>query len=148
MKRIDVSLNVGMIAPLLDFLQPVLQALRHETAFAPEMAEADRELAGLWREGLIHTQVNDLQIFMRLFDAEFLNSGQITVTEENADAVLRATAAIRIKLRATTLKGISDDDIRNRTVKVGAISEEERTAYAALSLMFQIQDVVLEHLIS
>ena len=58
MKRIEVSLNVGMIAPLLDFLQPVLQALKHETALAPEMAEADRDLAGLWREGLIHTQVD------------------------------------------------------------------------------------------
>ena len=38
MKRIEVSLNVGMIAPLLDFLQPVVQALHHETAFAPEEA--------------------------------------------------------------------------------------------------------------
>lgn len=148
MKRIEVSLNVAMIAPLLDFLQPVVQALQHETAFAPEMAEADRDLAGLWREGLIHTQVNDLGTFMKLFDAEFLNSGQITVTEENADAVLRATAAIRIKLRTSTLAAIADDDIRNRTVNVGAISEEERTAYAALSLMFQIQEVVLEHLVS
>jgi hypothetical protein len=146
MKRIDVTLNVGVIAPLLDFLKPVLKALEKETAFAPEMAEADRELAGLWREGLIHTQVNDCRIFMKLFDAEFLNSGKIVITEENADAVLRATSAIRIKLRVGVLAGVSDHDIRNDCVNLGAVSENERAGYAALLLMKQLQDVVLEHL--
>jgi hypothetical protein len=147
MKRIEVSLNVGMIAPLLDFLRPVLQELEHETAFASEMAEADRELAGLWREGLIHTQVDDCRALMKLFDAEFLNSGQITLTEENADRVLRATSAIRMRLRTGALARISDDAIRSGTVNLGACEESERTAYAALALMRQIQEIVLEHLV-
>lgn len=147
MKRIDVSLNVGVIAPLLDFLKPVLQALQRETALAPEMAEADRDLAGLWREGLIHTQVDDCRRFMKLFDAEFLNTGKITLTEENADAVLRATSAIRMKLRTGVLAALTDDDIRNRNVNLGALAESERSGYAAMLMMEQVQEIVLEHLV-
>jgi hypothetical protein len=146
MKRIDVTLNVGVIAPLLDFLKPVLAALEHETAFAPEMAEADRELAGLWREGLIHTQIEDCRQFMGLFDAGFLNTGQISLTEEIADPVLRATAAIRVKLRTGVLAGLSDADLRERTINLGALTEAERTGYAALLMMEQIQEIVLQHL--
>lgn len=146
MKRIDVSLNVGVVAPLLDFLKPVLQALERDTAFAPEMAEADRELAGLWREGLIHTQVEDCRRLLALFDANFLNTGQISLTEQNADAVLRAAAAVRIKLRSGVLAGLTDDDIRHRQVNLGALSETERSGFAALRLMEEIQEIILQHL--
>ncbi len=148
MKRVDVSLNVGVIAPLLDFLKPMLRELEHETAFAPEMAQADRELAGLWREGLIHTQVDDCRSFLALFGSEFLNSGQIGLTEENADAVLRATSAVRIKLRTDVLKAVPEGDVRSRTINLGVLSEGERSGYAALRLMDEIQDIILTHLAS
>lgn len=146
MKRIEVSLNVSVLAPLLDFLKPVLKALETETAFGPEMAQADRDLDGLWREGLIHAQVEDCRRFMALFDANFLNSGQIVLTEENADAVLRATSAVRVKLRLGVLAAVSDLDLRNRTVNLGALTEPERLGYATLRLMEEIQEIVLQHL--
>jgi hypothetical protein len=147
MKRIDVSLNVGVIAPLLDFLKPVLKALESETAFAPEMAEADRDLAGLWREGLLHTQVDDCRRFLALFDKNFLNTGQIGLTEENADAVLRATSAVRLKLRTNVLMRVPEAEIRDRAVNLGALTEAERSGYAALRLMDEIQDIILQHLV-
>lgn len=146
MKRIDVSLNVGVIAPLLDFLKPLLRTLETETAFAPEMAEADRDLAGLWREGLIQRQADDCRRFLALFDARFLNSGQIALTEQNADAILRATSAVRIKLRNEVLRGMAEGDLRNRSVNLGVLSEEERNGYAALRLMDELQDIILTHL--
>jgi len=146
MKRIDVSLNVGVVAPLLDFLKPVLKSLESETAFPPQMAEADRELAGLWREGLIHTQVEDCHRLLGLFDATFLNTGQIVLTEENADAILRATAAVRLKLRTGALAAVSDGDLQNRSINLGALTDSERSGYAAMRLMEEIQDIVLQHL--
>jgi hypothetical protein len=146
MKRIDVTLNVGVIAPLLDFLRPILKTLESETAFPPEMAEVDRELAGLWREGLIHTQVEDCRRFVALFDASFLNTGQITLTEEHADSLLRATSALRIKLRGGALAGLKDEQLQSREVNLGALTEEQRSGFAALCLMEEIQEIILKHL--
>jgi hypothetical protein len=145
MKRIDVSLSVVGVVRVLDFLRPVLKALETETVFAPQMAEADRELAGVWREGLIHTQMEDCRQFLAIFDAHFLNTGQIGLTEENVDAILRTTAAVRIKVRTTILARLSDDDVQSGTFDAATLSDAEKSGVGAMRLMNQIQEVARQH---
>jgi hypothetical protein len=145
MKRIDVSLNVAGVVRLLDFLRPVLKALETEVAFAPQMAEADRELAGVWREGLIHTQVEDCRRFLALFDAAFLNTGAVAITTENADAVLRATSAIRIKVRTGILARITDAQLHEGASDGVGLTDAEKSGMAVLRLMQQLQDVARQH---
>ena len=146
MKRIEVSLNLGVVAPLLDFIKPVLATLAQETAFPPDMAPADRDLAGLWREGLIHTQREDCDRLMGLFDAEFFESGRIALTEENGDAVLRAASAIRLKLRETSLAGVSDAMLEGGEVNLGALDEVERTGFGAYLFLATLQEIIIKHL--
>jgi hypothetical protein len=81
MKRIEVTLNVNVVAPLLDLIRSVADRLKTETAFAPDKPEKDADLEGLWREGLIHTQVEDCAKLMGMFDSELLNTGQIAFTQ-------------------------------------------------------------------
>jgi hypothetical protein len=146
MKRIEVSLNVGVVAPLLDFIKPLLRTLESETAFGPDMAQADRDLEGLWREGLIQTQIEDCRRFLGLFGADFCNSGKIELTAEDADPVLRAAAAVRLKLRSSALKNLPDAALAEEKVDLAALSEGERRGFAAYIFLATLQEIVIKHL--
>ncbi|MBE2216137.1 MAG: hypothetical protein IAE82_19845 [Opitutaceae bacterium] len=146
MRSIEVTLNVGVVAPLLDFIKPVLGRLETETAFAADMAQADRELENVWRDGLIHTQVSDCRTLVGLFGREFLDSGKIELNEENADPVLRAAAAIRLKLRQTALKNLADEVLSTEKIDVDAITRDEKLGFEAFLFLERIQEVILRHL--
>lgn len=146
MRSIEVTLNVGVVAPLLDFIQPVVSRLESETAFAADMAQADRELENVWRDGLIHTQVSDCKCLVGLFGREFLDSGRIELNEENADAVLRASAAVRLKLRQTALRNIADEALATEKVNPEAITRDERLGFEAFLFLERIQEVIIKHL--
>jgi len=146
MRSIEVTLNVGVVAPLLDFIKPVLARLESETAFAADMAQADRELENVWRDGLIHTQMSDCKALVGLFGREFLDSGKIELNDDNADAVLRAAAAIRLKLRQTALKNLADEVLATEKVDVDVITREERLGFEAFLFLERIQEVILRHL--
>jgi len=146
MRSIEVTLNVGVVAPLLDFIKPVLTRLETETAFAADMAQADRELENVWRDGLIHTQVSDCRTLVGLFGREFLDSGKIELNDENADAVLRAAAAIRLKLRQTALRNLDDEVLTTEKVDTDAITRDERLGFEAFLFLERIQEVILKHL--
>ncbi|MGH8020489.1 MAG: hypothetical protein ACREIA_19825 [Opitutaceae bacterium] len=146
MKHIEVTLNLEVVAPLLDFIKPVIATLDHETAFAPEMAQADRELEGVWREGLIHTQVKDCRLLLALFGPEFFESGRIVFHQENSDAVLRAASAVRLKLRETALKTLDDAAIEGGEIELEKLSERERMGFASYLFLATLQEIIIKHL--
>ena len=146
MRSIEVTLNVGVVAPLLDFIKPVLGRLETETAFAADMAQADCELETVWRDGLIHTQVNDCRTLVGLFGREFLDSGRIELNDTNADSVLRAAAAVRLKLRQTALKNIAEDALAEERFDPEAVTRDERLGFEAFLFLQRIQEVILQHL--
>ena len=146
MRSIEVTLNVDVVAPLLDFIQPVLRLLESEPAFAADMAQADCELESVWRDGLIQTQVADCKCLVGLFGREFLDSGRIELNDGNADAVLRAAAAIRLKLRQTALRHIGDDTLTTERIDPEAITREERLGFEAFIFLERIQEVIIKHL--
>lgn len=148
MKRIEISLNVGVVAPLLDFIKPVVKSLECETAFATGLVEVDHEFDGLWREGLIQTQIEDCRCFLGLFGAEFCDSGRIELTEENADRVLRATAAVRLKLRSTILKDVSDEALEGSEVDFAEFAEPKRLGFSAYLFLATLQEIVIKHLVA
>lgn len=146
MRSIEVTLNVGVVAPLLDFIQPVLARLEQETAFAADMAQADSELESVWRGGLIQTQVSDCKVLVGLFGREFLDSGRIELHDDNADPVLRAASAIRLKLRETALRNMADETLAGDGVNPDALTRDERLGFEAYLFLARIQEVILKHL--
>jgi hypothetical protein len=148
MKHIEVNLNVGVIAPLLDCIKPLFSALETQTALGPEISESDRELASLWREGLIHTQVEDARKFLGLFGAEFCDTGRVRLAAEDADSILRASSAVRLVLRRTALRDFSDAVLAGGEINLDPLGEGERRAVAAYVFLASLQELILTHLAS
>ena len=131
MKRIEVSLNVEAVAPLLDFIKPIRESLAEEPVLNSDLSEEDHELQALWYDGLIQNQVTDCDHLMRLFDRKFFKSGRIVLTSKNAEHVLRAASAIRLKLRVTAMDGISDADLETGDIDPESLSEPARLGFAS-----------------
>jgi hypothetical protein len=100
----------------------------------------------VWRDGLIHTQVSDCRTLVGLFGREFLDSGKIELNDGNADPVLRAAAAIRLKLRQTALKGLADEVLSTEKIDVDVITRDEKLGFEAFLFLERIQEVILRHL--
>jgi len=145
MKRIEVSLNLAVVAPLLDFIKPIVETLAAETVLTANLGEEDHELQELWHDGLIQDQVTDCEHLMQLFDPEFVESGRVALTSENAEHVLRAASAIRLKLRETAMDGITDADLEAGDIEPESLNETERLGFASYLFLATLQEIILKH---
>lgn len=145
MKRIEVNLNVEAVAPLLEFIKPILESLASEPVQATDLGEEDRELQELWHDGMIQNQVTDCEHLTRLFDRKFFKSGRIVLTSQNADHVLRAASAIRLKLRTTAMEGIADSALETGDIDPDSLSEPERLGFASYLFLATLQEIIIKH---
>ncbi len=147
MKKIEINLEQSVIAPLLDFIKPLVEEFGNDLVVKPDLPpDADADLREWWTENLMDTLANDAEALMHLFDRRFFESGTIEVNPENADSVLRASAAIRLRLRDRALKRFSDEDLEKGELNYYGMSQEEQRSYACYIFMATIQEVIIEHM--
>lgn len=148
MKRVDVRLSIPAVAPLLDLIKSVADELRIHLAVPLALAEADAELAAVWRDDLLESQRDDCDRLFSLFDQEFFTEGVISFDRENAEAILRACAALRLRFRRTHLAQISDDllEALEATSDLGEWSPHEQKAFACFMFLDELQKIILKYL--
>jgi hypothetical protein len=146
MKRIEIKLSQPVVAPLLDFIKTIADDLRGDLVIEPQFPDSDPQLQEGWREELVGAQREDSEIFMGLFDRNFFESGNIVITQENADGILRAAAAMRLKLRLNFLKEVSDEVLERGDVPFELLAPPEQQAYACYLFLATIQEIVIQHL--
>ena len=146
MKAIELRLNREVVGPLLDFIAPILKRLEHEAALALPLAEEDEELAEIWCHGLIHTQVKDCRCLMDLFDEDFRESGLVVVDLAEADRILRAASAIRLKVRETTLTHVPDAALEGADFDFAVLPEPDKTGFEVYLFFATLQEVIIRHL--
>ena len=104
MKRVEVRLSIAAVAPLLDLIKAVADELRVHVAVPVALVGSDVDFAEVWREELLKSQREDCDRLFSLFDQEFFSDGVVAFDRNNAEAVLRACAALRLRFRGTHLK--------------------------------------------
>jgi hypothetical protein len=146
MKKVEIKLSQQVVAPLLDFIKPLADGLRDDLAFSPRFPDSDPQFQEGWRDELLAAQTDDASTFMGLFDREFFDSGNIEIDEENGDGVLRAAAALRLRLRLDFLKDVPDEVLEKGDVPFEGLSFPEQQAYACYLFLATIQEIVIQHL--
>jgi len=146
MKRIEVKLSLGVVAPLLDVIKAVGDSLHDDLAAPVQFDQIDDDLRQGWRDELVASQNGDVANLLALFDSEFFASGVVNFDEDNADAILRACAAVRLNLRQNFLDSVSDDDLEGSEILLEELPEEQRRAFMCYLFLATIQELVIEHL--
>lgn len=146
MKRIEVKLSLGVVAPLLDVIKAVEDSLDDELAAPVALDQIDAGLRSEWRDELIAAQNGDIRNLLALFDSEFFTSGVVNFDEDNADAILRSCAAVRLRLRERYLSTFSDEILETGEVALEEMPDADRRYFMCYLFLATVQELVIEHL--
>lgn len=146
MKRIEVKLSLSVVAPLLDVIKGAVDDLAGRLAAPQHLQDLDEELRTAWKDELQNGQNTDCRRFLALFDREFFSSGTVDLDETNADSVVRACAAIRLRLRDRDLKDLGDDAIESGGVDITGLAEPVKKAFMCYIFLATLQELIIQHL--
>jgi hypothetical protein len=146
MKRIEVKLSLGVVAPLLDVIKAVEISLEDDLAAALPMEQVDVDLREEWRSELVAEQNGDVARLLALFDSDFFASGAVAFDEDNADSILKACTAVRLRLRDKFLDTLSDEVLEHGDVELEELSANERQAFMCYLFLATVQELIIEHL--
>ncbi|HTJ77531.1 MAG TPA: hypothetical protein VL357_00905 [Rariglobus sp.] len=148
MKRVEVRLSIAAVAPLLDLIKTVADELRENVAVPVVLTGADGDFASLWKDELLESQRDDCDRLFSLFNQEFFSEGVIGLDRDNAEAVLRASAALRLRFRGTRLERVSDEALEALEADSGlsGLDEAEKKAFACFVFLDELQKIILKYL--
>lgn len=146
MKRIEVRLSLAVVAPLLDVIKAAGDSLADALAAPNHLAEIEPELRNEWKRDLLAAQNAEVQQLLALFDSEFFSSGIIGFDGTNAEPIVRACAAVRLRLRERHLGGLDEDLLESGDVELEALPEPARKAFMCYLFLATIQELIIQHL--
>ncbi len=148
MKRVEVRLSITAVAPLLDLIKSVADELRTHLAVPLALSGTDAELAAVWRDDLLESQRDDCDRLFSLFDQEFFQEGVVAFDRDNAEPVLRACAALRLRFRETHLAQVGDDTLEalEASSTMGELDEVVQKAFACFLFLDELQKIILKYL--
>ncbi|MDQ5979630.1 MAG: hypothetical protein QG602_2605 [Verrucomicrobiota bacterium] len=146
MKQVEIRLNIGAVAPLLDVIKQAADDLRTTLAIRARFPEEDADFNETWTQELMAGQNSDVRELLGLFDSEFFTDGAIAITGENCDSLLRACAALRLRIHERWLREVPVDIVEDPDAEITAVAEVARLPFAAYTFLDQIQKIILEHL--
>jgi hypothetical protein len=146
MKRIEVKLALPVVAPLLDVIRELGDGLKQELVFPLALAEVDEDLRDAWKSDLLKAQTDELQALLGLFNEEFFTEGVVAFDEANAEIIVRACAAVRLRLRDRYLANLDDELLESGEVEVAQLDEPLRKAFMCYLFLATIQELIIQHL--
>jgi hypothetical protein len=146
MKRIEVKLHLPAVAPLLDVIKGAADSLRDGLAAPLRVEGLDAEFRAAWQDELAAGQNEDVRLLLSLFGKEFFTTGIIALDGTNAEPVVRACAAVRLRLRGRELAALPDETLEDGTVELAQLTEPVRRAFMSYVFLATLQDLVLNHL--
>ncbi|QYM80203.1 hypothetical protein K0B96_06195 [Horticoccus luteus] len=146
MKRIEVKLSLPVVAPLLDVIKRAADQLRGGLASPGALADVDQELEASWLDELQATQNDEVGALLALFDDEFFRDGVIALDGENAEPILRASSAVRLRLRTMNLEVLPDETLEDGSADLSALEEPVQKAFMAYLFLATLQELIIQHL--
>ena len=146
MKRIEVKLSLTVVAPLLDLMKASADVLQAQIAAPLTLEDIDADFRDEWRAELLAGQQQELAALMGLFDREFFVNAVIAFDEDNAEIIVRACSALRLRLRRHDLRRINDEQLESGAVDVDLLPVPLRKPFMCYLFLATIQELIIQHL--
>lgn len=146
MKRVELKLNLEMVAPLLDVLKAAADDLEPRLAINIKEPVNDPELKEGWTSELLSGQNSDIKALLGMFDSNFFVTGSIAFDPTNCEPNLRACSALRLRIREANLKLLGDDSLESNEVAYADMPEDQQKAFAAYVFLATLQELLVHHL--
>lgn len=146
MKRVEVKLSLAIVAPLLDVIKGLADDLGGNIAATVAPMDHDRDFEKTWRDELLSAQNADVKVLLALFNDEFFAEGVIAFDEANAEPIVRACAALRLRLRSHPLAELGDEPLESGSIDLAGLDEPVRKAFMCYLFLATIQELIIQHL--
>lgn len=146
MKRIEVKLALPVVAPLLDVVRELSDGLQRNLVAPLGLKDIDPDMHDAWVADLLEGQSEEVKALLALFDDEFFSEGVVAFDEENAETIVRACSAVRLRLREHYLKNLDDEVLEAGDVDVLNLDEPLRKAFMCYLFLATIQELIIQHL--
>ena len=146
MKRIEVKLALPVVAPLLDVIKELADSLRKSLAAPLALKDLEAEFHEAWAEELLSTQNEEVRTLLALFDENFFTEGIVAFDEDNAEVIVRACAAVRLRLREKYLQPLGDETLESGDVDLNTLDEPLRKVFMCYLFLATIQELIIQHL--
>ncbi len=146
MKRIEVKLALPVVAPLLDVIKELADNLSRNLAAPLALKDLDEDFQAAWVDELLSTQNEEVRTLLSLFDDEFFSDGVVAFDENNAEIIVRACAAVRLRLREKYLKPLGDEALESGDLDLMTLDEPLRRAFMCYLFLATIQELIIQHL--
>lgn len=147
-KRLELKLPAPVVVPLLDLLLPLARESGDAAlGFEPNLKAIELDFRDDWRADIALHAASDQERFAAIFDTEeFRKSGIAEFGPEDCEPMLRAAAALRLKLRDRKLGALADTTLETGEIDFGRLNKEEQTAITAYMLLASLQEIIIRHL--
>jgi len=145
-KHVEIRLALPVVAPLVEFILPFLDPESAELPSTPDLKGIDRDLREFWRDDLVSAHQADVSFFRDLFGEAFHSTGIIEFPEEACDAVVRACASVRLRLRAEVLTTLKDEALEGGELDFETLSPNEKTGFMAYVFLASFQEILIRHM--
>ena len=146
MKRIEVKLSLAVVAPLLDVIKEVAGGLERNLAAPLALQDLDAEFQATWVDELLEHQKTEVATLLGLFGDEFFSDGIVAFDEDNAETIVRACAAVRLRLREKHLQGLGDETLESGEVDLTRLEDSLRKAFMCYLFLATLQELIIQHL--
>jgi hypothetical protein len=146
MKPFEVKLVLPVVVPLLEVVRELAEGLKHSHAATPELPGTDVIFRDLWKDELLSGQNEDLSALLELFDDDFLKEGVVTFDQNNAELIIRACSAVRLRLRERYLQVLGDEALETGEVELAKLTEATRKAFMCYLFLATLQELIIQRI--
>ncbi len=146
MKRVEIRLSLEAVRPLLAVMREVADSLSEDLAAPNSLSDIEADLREGWRDELLTAQNDAIAVLLSLFDESFDESGIVGFDVENAEPVLRACAAVRLRVRGRFLKTLDEEVLESGDLEIESLAEPARKAFMCYLFLATIQELIIQHL--
>lgn len=144
--RVEVKLSLPVVAPLLDVVKELAEGLKQTLAARPTLPDSDSVFRDVWTSELLANQNEDVAALLSLFNQEFFSEGMVVFDEKNAESIVRACSAVRLRLRELHLLPLGDEALEIGEVDLKSLAEPMRKAFMCYLFLATIQELIIQHL--
>ena len=95
---------------------------------------------------MLSVQKDDVHALLALFDDEFFREGIVAFDADNAEIIVRACAAVRLRLREQYLKPLGDETLESGDIDLTTVEDPLRKAFMCFLFLATVQELIIQHL--
>jgi len=146
MLEINLHVTPHLLQTVVSLIKVVVQSFQQGLAVEVEPVDDDADLHYAWISGLCDSLKQDVRHLFKLLNDPRFHEGTLALDISEAEAVLRASAAIRIKIQQTLLDDVPDHQLENGMISFETLPPEQQKGYACFLFLASLQAVILEAL--